>query len=122
MLGYLNKPKSIFKREKTARRVQTRFIWELLKEVKRARKQTTPLARQNYAPRIPLPALLAAGFFAATFFLAAGFLAAAFLAAGFFAATFFLAAGFLAAAFLAAGFFAAGFFVVDVAILILHKI
>jgi hypothetical protein len=85
--------------------------WGLLNLLKRARKQTAPLARQNYAPKIPLPELLAAGFFlAATFFLAAGF---------FLAATFFLAAGF----FLAATFFlAAGFFVLDVAILILHKI
>jgi len=72
--------------------------------IKRARKLTAPLARQNYAPRIPLPAG----------FLAAGFLATTFLAAGF------LAAGFLAAGFLATTFLAAGFFALDVAILILH--
>src|SRR3989338_4989429 len=95
------------------------------------REKQPPLAKQNYAPRIPLPAALAAGFLATAFFaagLAACFFAATFLAAGFLAATFFaagLAAAFLTAGFLATAFFATGFLVAgafaDVAIFILHK-
>ena len=87
-----------------------------LRKPKKGGKANPPLARRNYAFRIP-PAGFAAAFFAAglaaAFFaagLAATFLAAVFLAAGL-AATFFaagLAATFLAAGFLATTFFAAG--------------
>src|SRR3990167_7861449 len=91
--------------------------WEEGVVKKGRREKQPPLAKQNYAPRIPLPAALAAGFLATAFF-AAG------LAAGFFAATF-LAAAFLTAGFLATAFFATGFLVAstfaDVAIFILHK-